>query len=164
MAGISIKPIHRFCVDDVPQEVKQLVGQHKRWFGGCNRLYSAYKWCNDQFGKASILQMLDGYWSQISWAYASLFAIVAIALSIVKAIDGCWIYLYVVMLEVIMYSYAIPLIANLLMPERIKIRAVDWLCLPLAIALKGIGPNVYLLQRMYTAIVKKEIIYSKVER
>ena len=108
--------------------------------------------------------MLDGYWSQISWAYASLFAIVAIALSIVKAIDGCWIYLYVVMLEVIMYSYAIPLIANLLMPERIKIRAVDWLCLPLAIALKGIGPNVYLLQRMYTAIVKKEIIYSKVER
>lgn len=164
MSGISIKPLHTLCVDDVPQEVKQLVGQHKRWFGGCNRLFSAYRWCKEHFGKASVFQMLDGYWSQLSWAYASLFALVAVILSLFKAINGNWLFFIIVMLEVLMYCYLIPYISNSLMPDKIRIRFIDWLCLPFAIALKGIGPNAYLMQKLLSVFVKKEIKYSKVER
>lgn len=164
MAGISIKPLHTFCVDDVPQEVKQLVGQHKRWYGGCNRLYNAYKWCKKHFGKASVYQMIDGYWSQLSWAYASLFAIVAMILSFIKGLDGNWVFFYIVLLEVMTYCYVIPFISNKIMPEKINIRLIDWLCLPLAIALKGIGPNIYLMQKLFASLGKKEIEYSKVER
>ena len=50
------------------------------------------------------------------------------------------------------------------MPKKIRIRIIDWLCLPIAIALKGIGPNVYLIQKFYSLILKNEITYSKVER
>ncbi len=164
MSGIPIKPLHTFCVDDVPQEIKQLIGQHKRWFGGCNRLFSAYRWCKDNCEKTSISQMIDGYWSQLSWAYAGLYAIIAIILSILKAGCGNYFYIVVVGLEVIVYCYLIPYISNKLMPEKIKIRLIDWLCLPIAIGLKGIGPNWYFCQRIISVLSKKEIKYSKVER
>lgn len=164
MSGYSIKPIHKFCVDDVPQEISQLIKQHKRWFAGCNRLYNSYKWCKKNFNRASLFQMLDGFWSQISWAYASLFAIVVLILSIAKAFSNSWWFLPIVLTEIIIYSYVIPLIANFIMPKKIRIRIIDWLCLPIAIALKGIGPNVYLIQKFYSLILKNEITYSKVER
>ena len=108
--------------------------------------------------------MLDGFWSQISWAYASLFAIVVLILSIAKAFSNSWWFLPIVLTEIIIYSYVIPLIANFIIPKKIRIRIIDWLCLPIAIALKGIGPNVYLIQKFYSLILKNEITYSKVER
>lgn len=164
MSGVSIKPLHTFCIDDVPKSVGQIIGQHKRWFGGCNRLWSAYKWSKNNCGQSSVFQMIDGYWSQLSWTYASLYAIISLILSIVKAINGNSLFLIIMLIELFIYCYLIPFVSNNLIPEKIKIRVIDWLCLPLAIGIKGIGPNIYLIQKMISIFRKKEIKYSKVER
>ena len=54
MSGADICPLNTFCSDDVPQSFGQLTGQHKRWFGGCNRLVESYKWCLNNCGIASL--------------------------------------------------------------------------------------------------------------
>lgn len=164
MSGVAIKPLHSFCMDDVPQKLSQLIGQHKRWFGGCNRLYQAYYWCKENTQKMSICQMLDGYWSQFSWAYASILAIFTLVFSIVRAVGGNNYFLILELLLLSIYCYIIPYISNNLFVEKCKLRFIDWLCMPVAIAIKGIGPNIYLLQKLRSKLLDKEIMYSKVER
>ena len=46
------------------------------------------------------------------------------------------------------------------MKTNIKVRFIDWLCLPLAIVVKSIGPNIYLINK----IINSKINYEKVER
>lgn len=164
MSGLEIRPLHTFCMDDVPQELSQLIGQHKRWFGGCNRLIRAYNWSKKNTGKASIFQVIDGYWSQISWAYASLIVIIGIIISIIEAVKGNIIWLIFISVLVTFYCYVVPYVAHKIFPVKLKIRFIDWLCLPIAIVIKGIGPNMYLVQRIWGIISNKKISYSKVER
>ena len=72
MSNKKISPLREFCNDDVPQGIGQLINQHKRWFCGCMNLYGAYKWSIEHFKTKAFAQLLDGYWSQICWAFASL--------------------------------------------------------------------------------------------
>ena len=51
-----------------------------------------------------------------------------------------------------------------MLSTKIKIRFIDWLCLPIAILIKGIGPNLYILQFILSKFTNKKIKYSKVER
>lgn len=164
MSKQAIAPLHTFCDDDVPKSFRQLIMQHKRWFGGCMRLYSAYKWSRDVTGNKAIFQMLDGYWSQISWAYAAIVSIVGIILSVINMANGKWLLSICEIGLVVVYCYIIPVVAHNLLPGQIKVRLIDWLCLPIAITLKGIGPNLYISASIISKITKKKIKYVKVER
>jgi cellulose synthase/poly-beta-1,6-N-acetylglucosamine synthase-like glycosyltransferase len=164
MSNKKIVPLSLFCQDDVPQNLKQLILQHKRWFGGCMRLKSAYKWSKNDSTNNAIFQLLDGYWSQISWAYASLIIIYGIICSIELFFQKQFIFFYLLILLVFIYCYIIPYVAHKMLLPKIKIRFIDWLCLPIAILIKGIGPNLYILQFILSKVTKKKIKYSKVER
>lgn len=157
MSGKTIAPLKTFCEDDVPQKITQLIGQHKRWFGGCMRLKEAYDWSEKNYNKKAILQLLDGYWSQMSWAYASLLITLGLFFS-----QG-WVFKYILIFTLI-YCYLIPIIAHRLISVKIEARLIDWLCLPIAIFLKGIGPNLYFFNKLYSKLTNKKIKYSKVER
>ena len=164
MGGEKIKPLHTFCVDDVPQEVGQLIHQHKRWFGGCNRLYQAYSWSKNNTGRASFIQVIDGYWSQLSWAYAAVCALIALSFAVFKALNGSNVFLIVIVCLLMLYCYLVPWVSQKVIGVKAEIRFIDWLCMPLAIALKGIGPNLYLIERFGSILFNKEMQYKKVER
>ena len=157
MSNKKFSPLREFCNDDVPQEVGQLINQHKRWFGGCMNLYGAYKWSYEHFKIRAISQLLDGYWSQICWAWASLSMIISLLLSI---INHDIILSAVLIGIIIIYAYILPITAHLILPDKVKVRLRDWLILPLAIALKGIGPNWFMLEKLFHGNVK----FKKVER
>ena len=157
MSNKKISPLREFCNDDVPQEICQLINQHKRWFGGCMNLYGAYKWSRDHFKTKAVAQLLDGYWSQMCWAWASLIMIIGLLLSIVcENMIGAVVLIGIIMV----YSYIIPVIAHFILPDKIKVRMCDWIVLPLAIALKGIGPNWFILEKL----LRDKVIFKKVER
>ena len=161
MSKKSITPLPIFCSDDAPRDLKQLIQQHKRWFGGCMRLKKAYYWSKENFGTKAIYQLLDGLWSQFSWAWASLLSIIAVILSFFyhPQLSG------IILILVCIYCYAIPLLAHQILPTKLKVRFIDWLCLPLAIAIKGIGPNKYFIETaIYSILFKKAVSYKKVER
>lgn len=161
MSNKSIMPLLDFCSDDAPREISQLIHQHKRWFGGCMRLKEAYLWSRDNFHTRAIFQMLDGFWSQFSWAWAGLVTILLIILGLIYYP----LFSIIIASLALVYCYVIPLIAHRFLPVKIKIRFVDWLCLPLAIVIKGIGPNIYLIEKLFlNFFLKKDIIYRKVER
>lgn len=164
MSGGDICPLNTFCSDDVPQSFGQLIGQHKRWFGGCNRLTESYAWCRKKFGRASALQVLDGFFSQASWAFAALTHIAGLSIAVILASQGDFLPSLLEIAGVLAYCYAVPYAAHKILPVNIRVRAVDWLCLPLAIATKGIGPNVYFCQRLVSLFTRKSMRYSKVER
>lgn len=157
MSNKKISPLKEFCNDDVPQEIGQLINQHKRWFGGCMNLYGAYKWSYDHFKMKAFAQLLDGYWSQICWAFASLAMIISIFLSVINEYTILSLILTGV---IVVYSYIIPIISHLILPEKIDVRVRDWLALPLAIALKGIGPNWFMLEKLF----RGKVVLKKVER
>ena len=161
MAKKSIKPPLEFCSDDAPKELKQLIQQHKRWFGGCMRLKAAYLWSKKNFGTAAIFQLLDGLWSQFSWAWASLLGITALIIGLFSNLKLAGI----LALLMFIYCYIIPIIAHQFLPKKIKVRLIDWLCLPLAIAIKGIGPNMYFVENIiFSKLFQKPAVYQKVER
>ena len=164
MSGADICPLNTFCSDDVPQSLSQLIGQHKRWFGGCNLLLSSYRWCKQNIGKASIWQVVDGFWSQLSWAYAGIVGLAGLILSLVCIANGHFFLASLELIGLFIYCYLIPYIAHAILPFPIKIRLTDWLCLPLAIFIKGIGPNLYIFQYVLSIFTQKKIRYSKVER
>lgn len=164
MSHQDIAPLHTFCDDDVPQSVIQLVMQHKRWFGGCMRLFTAYKWSRNENGNKAFLQMLDGYWSQLSWAYAAIISIAGIILSTISIASGRWLLPICEIGLLAVYCYVIPFVAHKLLPVQIKVRFIDWICLPIAIVLKGIGPNLYIATSVISKLTKKKIKYIKVER
>lgn len=167
MSNKKIAPLKTFCNDDVPQQIKQLILQHRRWFGGCMRLKSAYTWSkvnNDLKNNNAKFQLIDGYWSQFSWAYSALIIILGLGISINLFIENKAIFLKVLFLLICIYCYLIPYLAHKILPLRLKIRIIDWLCLPIAILLKGVGPNIYLIQSFFSKLTKRKINYSKVER
>lgn len=164
MSGADICPLNSFCSDDVPQSLSQLIGQHKRWFGGCNLLLSSYRWCKENIGIASMCQVIDGFWSQLSWAYAGIIGVVGLILSLICIANGKIFLASLELIGLFIYCYIIPYIAHIILPFPLKIRFIDWLCLPLAIFVKGIGPNLYIFQTILSVFTRKKIKYSKVER
>ena len=164
MSGADICPLNSFCSDDVPQSLRQLIGQHKRWFGGCNLLLSSYRWCKKNIGIASMCQVIDGFWSQLSWAYAGIIGVAGLILSLICIANGNFFLASLELIGLFIYCYIIPYISHVILPFPLKIRFIDWLCLPLAIFVKGIGPNLYIFQTVLSVFTRKKIKYSKVER
>lgn len=156
MSNKKVKPLKEFCNDDVPHELRSLIMQHKRWFGGCMNLFSSYKWAKNIYGTNSIFQVFDGLWSQMRWAWTSITYIVLLVLSYIT--DKRLFTLYVVM--GIVYCYFIPIISHFVLKDKIKVRIIDWLSLPLAILIKSVGPNIYLFSKLF----RKKVKYEKVER
>lgn len=156
MSNRKIMALSEFCQDDVPQNIKSLIQQHKRWYGGCMKLYSAYKWTQNNMGIKSRGQMIDGYWSQACWAWTAPLYILALIISICE----CSAVFYVLLVLVILYSYIFPMLSIYLIGKNVKIRLRDWLMIPFAIVIKSIGPNLYFLEKIFSGDVK----YAKVER
>lgn len=157
MANQRIAPLYAFCDDDVPQSLSQLIQQHKRWFGGCMNLVDAFRWARTHFGTCALGQLLDGFWSQACWAWASLTMICALLVAL--ACGEPW-EIGGILCVIGVYSYLLPALAHRLLPARIHVRLRDWLVLPLAIALKGIGPNLFLWEK----ICHRDVVFQKVER
>lgn len=164
MSGVDIAPLHSFCDDDVPRQLHQLIHQHKRWFGGCNRIHSANQWAKDHGFGGATMQTIDGYWSQFLWAYAAVVIVVSIILSIILAIKGYAEYLILTSILCILYWYVIPYISHKIIPVEKKISFISWLMLPIAMAVKCLGPNLYLIQTNLNRLFSKKMSYEKVER
>lgn len=156
MTNQRVKPLKEFCNDDVPHDIKSLTEQHKRWFGGCMNLLSAYNWAKDTYGINAFLQVLDGAWSQFRWAFTSYSFIICLLISYIFQKR---ILLFFIIMGVV-YCYVIPLIAHKILPEKISVRLIDWVCLPIAIFAKTIGPSKYILN----IVLRKNVKYEKVER
>lgn len=156
MSNQVVKPLHEFCNDDVPHSLLSLIKQHKRWFGGCMNCLSSYKWVKNKFKINSYMQVIDILWSQMKWAWATpTFLIISIISFILNyKIFYCLVCIFII------YCYIFPFIAHKIMKTNIKVRFIDWLCLPLAIVVKSIGPNIYLINK----IINSKINYEKVER
>ena len=91
------------------------------------------------------------------WAWASLTMIISLLLSI--AYENTL--LSIILLGIIVvYSYVIPIIAHFILPDKVKVRMCDRIVLPLAIALKGIGPNWFMLEKL----LRGNVVFKKVER
>lgn len=166
MSNTKILPLHTFCCDDIPRSVQQLVYQHKRWFGGCMRLIPAYDWTKTHCSSVSLIQLVDGFWSQFSWAWAGPFAIVAIVSSLfIPSIFVSHVLQISLWFNLFIYCYVIPLAAHRILGVPIKVRMRDWVALPLAILIKCIGPNLYFWESLLVRISKnRSMEYQKVER
>lgn len=156
MSNKKVKPLREFCNDDVPHSVKTLVKQHKRWFGGCMNLSSSYRWSRETFNTNAIIQVIDGLWSQARWAWTSIAYIILLICSFFVDIK---IFSFLIALGLI-YCYVIPIVSHKVLNAGIKVRIIDWICLPLAIFIKSIGPNMYIISKLVGAKIK----YEKVER
>ncbi len=157
MSNKKISPLREFCDDDVPQSLLQLINQHKRWFGGCMNLYDAYKWSYEHFGTKAICQLIDGYWSQACWAWASISMLIALMLSLYI---GNFMLSLAVALLIVIYTYLLPVFAHMVLPAETHVRMIDWLVLPISIFIKCIGPNWFILEKL----LKKNVTFKKVER
>lgn len=156
MSNIKVRPLHEFCNDDVPHKVSALIKQHKRWFGGCMNFKAAYKWAKGHYGTNAFLQVIDGMWSQMRWAWTVWIYMFMLILSFLNDT-----HLFLVLLGMGgIYCYLIPVIAHFIMKAKIQVRFIDWLCLPVAIGIKSLGPNLYILGKLFGRKIK----YEKVER
>lgn len=164
--GISsqnVKLLKNYCNDDVPHEVMSLIKQHRRWFGGCMRLIQAYKWCKDNDLKTSFMVVISGLWSQFRWAFTANLYIINLILSFgIYCVYGEVEYLICLLGLGILYCYTLPILSALLTPYKGKkqISFIAFMLLPIAIYIKGIGPNIYICNRLFGR--KNE--YGKVER
>lgn len=163
-AACDIAPLRSFCNDDVPHQFSQLVSQHKRWFGGCMRLNSAYAWSSKHIGKSSLWPVLDGFYSQLSWAMAAPVTVMALTGSILALLGHNFLLPLSIIMLFPVYAWLIPILALQLFPEPLQIRWIDWLALPLAMGLKCAGPLLYIVQSLLSLFNRKKIKYSKVER
>ena len=168
MCNVKIYPLRTFCNDDIPRSITQTIHQHKRWFGGCMRLKSAYSWVkmNCTISRTSITQLIDGYWSQISWAFAAPFAIMAIITTFAINDEIASIIIQItIFLNLTTYCYFVPYLAHRSIDEPINVRIRDWLALPLAIFIKCIGPNIFIFESIISQIDRnKNVTYKKVDR
>ena len=115
-------------------------------------------------GRASLLQVLDGFWSQISWAYAGVTSILGIILAVIVTQEGNFLLPILEIVGLLVYCYIIPYISISILPTSVKVRFLDWVFLPVAIFVKGIGSNLYIFQTILSIFTQKKIKYSKVER
>lgn len=156
LSGAFAIPLPVFCEDDVPHSLRVLIKQHKRWFGGCMNLFSAYKSMGGYRGVRPILQMFDGLWSQARWAWTSLSFLLLLGAS-----AGLDLVVFSTLCAFgLIYSYVFPILSHFVMKANLNVRVIDWLCLPIAIFVKSIGPNIYFAER----ITSKSVRYEKVER
>ncbi len=156
LSGALAVPLAVFCEDDVPHDIRSLIKQHKRWFGGCMNLFSAYKSTGKHGEIVQLIQIIDGLWSQARWAWASFSFLLLCGLSL--CFD--WVTFMVHCVLLVAYCYILPLLSHKVMRADISVRFVDWLCIPLAVLIKAIGPNLYFCEKFFMKTVR----YEKVER
>lgn len=163
MSGKCVDILDNYCSDDVPHNLKTLILQHKRWFGGCMRLKEAYQWCRKSVldNNLKFSPIIGGYWSQFRWAYTvPLFVINFLIAVFLWIIHGYSIFVILMAILLFIYSYVLPAIAIAITPIKSEISIASFLCIPIAIAIKCIGPNLYILNK----IIGKKNTYGKVER
>ena len=163
MSGKCVDILDNYCSDDVPHNIKTLILQHKRWFGGCMRLKEAYKWCRESVpdNELKILPVIGGYWGQFRWAYTvPLFVITSFISVFLWIMYGYSIFFILMAILLFIYSYVLPAIAIAITPIESKTSIVSFLCIPIAIAIKCVGPNLY----FFNTIIGKKNTYGKVER
>ncbi len=161
MGGEKVSILNNYCSDDVPHNVKALIHQHKRWFGGCMRLKEAYSWCagNDLGHKKGTL--LAGLWSQFRWAFTANLYILCLLMSIVLATVFNVVHPLIAMGGLfVVYCYIYPLIATLITPIKKRVPFLAFMLVPLAIYIKSIGPTIYIFNKIF----RRKNIYGKVER
>ena len=161
MSGQQVEILSNYCNDDVPHQLTTLIKQHKRWFGGCMRLMQAYNWCRDNNHEHKISTVLAGYWSQFQWAFAANLFLFNALLSIIYALlSGTTTLMILMLVTGVTYCYLLPIIATYLTPIEPHVSKSAFAALPLAIFIKGIGPNLYILN----CLLKRKNKYEKVER
>ncbi len=161
--NIPIVPLKSFCHDDVPNNLRTMILQHKRWYGGCMRIINAYKWSTARCTYRPVWQLIDCYWSQILWAFAAPVTLVSLVVALTLSSHLLWF--WIILFHSIIYSYIFPLIANKIMGSSSKYRIIDWIFLPLAIFFKSFGPLLYIAESTYQFFFRKHTIkYGKVER
>lgn len=161
MSGQKVEILSNYCNDDVPHQLTTLIKQHKRWFGGCMRLRQAYNWCRNNCREHKFTPVISGYWSQFYWAFAANIFLFNTLISILYVFIGGTANLMILMITTgIIYCYILPALATYLTPIKCRVSKLAFVTLPLAIFIKGIGPNLYILNYL----LKHENKYEKVER
>jgi hypothetical protein len=151
----QISPLKEYCKDQVPFNLFNLIQQHKRWFGGCMRI-SYPKTINNK--KKPSFEFITGLlYSQFRWAFASP---IFVALILVNILVYQNLYVSVLLLiNFLLYAYMIPFITlTLSSNDKINFRAFAFM--PIAIYIKSIGPQLYILSKIFF----KKITYLKDER
>lgn len=166
MCNRKITPLNNFCSDDVPKTIGQLIQQHKRWFGGCMRLYHAYKWSKNNSSYKATLQYLHGYWSQALWAFAAPICVLSFIASLFLENEFWRLSIAgLIFLNMLIYTYMLPLLSHSILGSSTNIKFWYWLWSPIAILLKCIGPNLYIAETFWGKIMKNYVVkYGKVER
>ncbi len=161
MSGAEVEILDNYGNTDAPHTVKALPKQHKRWYGGCMRLFSCYKWCKANGFKPKKTMVAFGLWSQFRWVFtAPLYCINFILSILIATLFHNFMPMVIMGTLLVVYCYLFGAISLMLTPERRKFHFGAFLIVPFAIFLKSIGPNIYIFEQLF----KKKIVYEKVER
>ena len=152
---LSKELVERYDLGIIPLYVR--LGE-KEYLDGVNITpEELYKWSDEHFGTKATCQLIDGYWSQVCWAWASISMLIALTMSLY--IRNFTLALAVALLIVI-YTYLLPVFAHMVLSTKTHVRVIDWLVLPISIFIKCIGPNWFILEKL----LKKNVTFKKVER
>lgn len=161
MSGAPVEILDNYGNTDAPHDIKALPKQHKRWYGGCMRLLSCYRWCKENEYVPKKTMVVDGFWSQFRWAFTASLYIINFVLSVILTIAFYNIIPLISLFAVlIIYCYVFGVISLKITPVKINIPVSAFLLIPFAMYFKSIGPKIYILEK----IGKKKIVYEKVER
>lgn len=164
MSNVPISDMQTFCKDEAPTSASQLIIQHSRWFGGCMKLFSAYKWSKERYRTKAILQLVSGFMSQAAWAYAPLLVILGFCGAVFTPDVYRYILLMLYFVFLFIYCYVIPFCSCKIFGIPLQLRMVDWLCIPAAMILKSLGPQIYFFNKIKSAVYNKKMTFAKVER
>lgn len=161
MCGNEVNILENYCNDDVPHDIKSIINQHKRWFGGCMRATQAESWAKGNNETVKKTTKFGIFWSQFRWAFTANLFIVNLAVSIIFGIlFSNWIPSIAFACLLVIYSYILPLISLVITPIKKRVSITAIILIPAAIFIKGIGPNIYIFNRLF----RKNNNYGKVER
>lgn len=162
LLGIKVMPLRSFCHDDVPVSVMSLINQHSRWFGGGLRFLSAFSWAKgNKTTNNGLFPILDAFQIHFSWAFGPFIAAFMFFFTLwVSWTPGIAFFI----LYFVVYCYVIPFFASQISPVRPALRPMDWLCLPLAILIKSIGPNLFIYKVVMAKFQNRPVELKKVER